>query len=152
MATTGFTAAARSLLDDTTTSAMLTTLGVSTFAKTILDDADAATVRTTIGAAAAGSYQTADADLTAIAALTTTAYGRSVLETTDDDDFRETILPTTQLITGSDDTELTAIVDTPWGIDDLGVPYFDAAGPALGEAALMHFDDDGAPYLIPLGV
>ena len=45
-----FTAAGRALLDDSTASDQLTTLGVSTFAKTILDDTTAAGVRTTIGA------------------------------------------------------------------------------------------------------
>lgn len=40
---------AKTLLDDTTASAMLTTLGVSTFAKTILDDASASAVLTTLG-------------------------------------------------------------------------------------------------------
>ena len=46
---------------------------LTAFAKTILDDADAAAVRTTIGAQASGSYQASDADLTAIAGLTSAA-------------------------------------------------------------------------------
>lgn len=66
-ATTTLTTFSRSVLDDTTAGAWLTTLGVSAFVQTILDDADAATVRTTIGA------QTLDASLTAYAALTTAA-------------------------------------------------------------------------------
>lgn len=40
---------AKTLLDDTTASAMLTTLGVSTFSKTVLDDADASAFLTTLG-------------------------------------------------------------------------------------------------------
>lgn len=59
------TSFARTLLDDATAGAALTTLGVSAFAQTILDDADAATVRTTIGA------QASDATLTALAAYNT---------------------------------------------------------------------------------
>ena len=46
---------------------------LTAFAKTILEDADAAAVRTTIGAQASGSYQASDADLTAIAGLTSAA-------------------------------------------------------------------------------
>lgn len=53
-ATYSLTAVARSLLDDTTAGAMLTTLGVSAFAQTILDDPNAGAVRTTIGAVASG--------------------------------------------------------------------------------------------------
>jgi hypothetical protein len=52
-------------------------LGVSAFAKTLLDDADAAAALTTLGA------QPSDSDLTAIAALTTTSYGRSFLTLAD---------------------------------------------------------------------
>lgn len=44
------TSAARSLLDDSDASAMLSTLGASTFIKTLLDDSDAATARATLGA------------------------------------------------------------------------------------------------------
>lgn len=62
-----FTAFGRSLVDDADAGAALTTLGVSAYAKTILDDADAAAVRTTIGA------QPSDAELTAIAGLTSAA-------------------------------------------------------------------------------
>lgn len=46
------TAAARSLLDDTDTSSMLSTLGVSAFVKTLLDDASASAVLSTLGVSA----------------------------------------------------------------------------------------------------
>lgn len=42
----------KTLLDDPTASAFLTTLGFSTFVKTLLDDADAAAVLTTLGVSA----------------------------------------------------------------------------------------------------
>ncbi|MCW5697382.1 MAG: hypothetical protein KIS96_11710 [Bauldia sp.] len=55
---------ARSLLDDTTAGAFLTTLGVSSFVQTILDDADGPAVLATIGAMPiAGGTFTGDAVL-----------------------------------------------------------------------------------------
>jgi hypothetical protein len=48
-ATMTVTSAARSVLDDTTTGAMLTTLGFSAFAQTLIDDASASAARTTLG-------------------------------------------------------------------------------------------------------
>ena len=49
------TAFAKTLLDDTTASDMLSTLGVSTFVKTLLDDASALAFLTTLGFGVAGS-------------------------------------------------------------------------------------------------
>lgn len=110
--TTDITSTARSILDDTSTSAVLTTIGaqpldatltalagvttaadkmiyatasdtfstttVTAAARGLLDDADTATMLTTLGAAASGhnhsgTYQPADATLTALAGVTTAA-------------------------------------------------------------------------------
>ncbi len=65
-ATMTITSAARSLLDDTSTSAMLTTLGVSAFAKTILDDATSGDVLTTLGLSADGKSLVTAADYSAM--------------------------------------------------------------------------------------
>ncbi|MBB3905578.1 hypothetical protein [Methylobacterium brachythecii] len=67
----------KTLLDDADASTALPTLGISDFIKTLLDDANQATALQTLGA------QPADADLTAIAALATTAVGRSLLTLVD---------------------------------------------------------------------
>lgn len=60
------------LLDDTTASAFLTTLGFSAFGKTIIDDADASAVLTTLGISA--FIKTLIDDTTAAAARTTLGF------------------------------------------------------------------------------
>lgn len=79
-------------------------------------------------AAAASAYQPLDADLTSIAALTTAAYGRSLLETTSEANFKATV----NLEIGTDvqayDAELAAIAGLTSAADRL--PYFTGSGTA----------------------
>lgn len=75
-AETPLTSFARTLLDDATASAARSTLGLGTMATET-----AANYLTT--AVAAAGYQPLDSDLTAIAALSTTAFGRALLELAD---------------------------------------------------------------------
>ncbi len=55
LSTLGFSTFAKSLVDDADAAAALTTLGVSDFMQTLLNDADAAAARTTLGVTAGGS-------------------------------------------------------------------------------------------------
>jgi hypothetical protein len=75
-----FTAAGRALVDDADASAQRTTLGLGTAA--IVDTGTGAANVPTITQADA-RYQPLDSDLTAIAALSTTAFGRSLLAAAD---------------------------------------------------------------------
>lgn len=68
-----FTSFGRSLVDDANAAAGLTTLGVSAFAQTILDDADASTARATLGLTIGTHVQAQDAELSALAGLTSAA-------------------------------------------------------------------------------
>lgn len=73
-ATTALTPFARTLIDDSNASAMLSTLGVSDFMKTVLDDGDAATARSTLGANNASNLTTGTV---ADARLPTTLAGKT---------------------------------------------------------------------------
>ena len=91
--------------------------------------------------AAASTYQPLDADLTAIAALATAAYGRSLLETTSEANFKATV----NLEIGTDvqayDAELAAIAGLTSAADRL--PYFTGSG----TAALATFTTAGRNLL-----
>jgi hypothetical protein len=79
------TAAAKTVLDDASTAAMLTTLGAAAAAHnhTVSQITDIASTYAAIGHTHAGVYQPVDADLTALAALTgtNTIYYRSAADT-----------------------------------------------------------------------
>lgn len=63
----------RTLIDDADASAAQTTLGISAFIKTLLDDVDAATARATLGLVIGTNVQAQDAELAALAGLTSAA-------------------------------------------------------------------------------
>lgn len=108
------------------------TFDLTAAAKTVLDDATVGAMLTTMGGlssvTAASTYQPLDSDLTAIAALTTTAYGRSVLALADAAAARTLF----GLVIGTDvqgyDAELAAIAGLTSAADRL--PYFTGAGTA----------------------
>jgi hypothetical protein len=59
----------------------------------------------------------------------------------------------TPLLGMAADGSVTVPTALLWGIDSTGQPYFDPAGAATGEGAVLQFDpSDGAPVLIPMGV
>lgn len=68
--TTAFTL---TLLDDADAAAFMTTLGISAYIQTLLNDADAATARTTLGLVLGTDVQPFDAELLALAGLTSAA-------------------------------------------------------------------------------
>jgi hypothetical protein len=74
-----FTAAGRALLDDATASDQLTTLGLSANGKSLATAANYAAMRALLDLEPGVDVQAYDSDLAAIAALTTTAYGRALL-------------------------------------------------------------------------
>lgn len=70
-AVTPLTSFARTVLDDTTAGAALTTYGFSAYIQTLIDDADAATARATLGLTIGTNVQAFDATLASLAAYNT---------------------------------------------------------------------------------
>lgn len=86
---------------------------LSAFARTYLDDADAATTLATLGA------QPVDSDLTAIAALTTTSYGRAFLALANQAALMGLIASASETVSGI--AELATQAETDTGTDDLRI-------------------------------
>lgn len=102
-AVTVFTTFARTLLDDTDAATMRATLGLGTAATTAASAYDAAGA----AAAAQAASQPLDTDLTAIAALTTAVFGRSLLTATS----AATAQTTLGLVIGTDVQAHSATLD-----------------------------------------
>lgn len=138
---------ARTLLDDANAAAALTTLGISAFAQTLLDDANQAAARTTLGLVPGTDVQAYDAELAALAGLTSaadklpyftgsataaladlTAFARTLLDDADAATMRSTL----GLAIGSNvqayDAELAALAGLTSAADKL--PYFTGSGAA----------------------
>jgi hypothetical protein len=91
--------------------------------------------------AAASGYQPLDGDLTSIAALATDAYGRSLLTTTSEANFKATVNLEIGVDVQAYDAELAAIAGLTSAADRL--PYFTG----LGTAALATFTTAGRNLL-----
>lgn len=115
MSLAAFTAAGRALIDDADAAAQRTTLGLGTAATHATSDYDVAGA----AAAAQAASQPLDSDLTAIAALSTTSFGRGLLALADAAALRTS----GGLVIGTDveahDSDLTTIAGLAPSNDDV---------------------------------
>lgn len=108
-----FTSAARTFMAAADPSAQLSALGFSAFFKTLIDDGDAATLRASLGnVPVPGDYQPLDSDLSAIAMLATTSFGRSLLTLADAAAARNAFGPAISGASGSWKINFGALVVT----------------------------------------
>lgn len=139
-AVTDLSAFARTILDDTTAGAVLTTLGISAFAQTLLDDADATTARATLGLVIGTNVQAFDAGLQSISGLTTAA--DRMIYTTASDTYAVTTLTSTAR-TLLDDSSTSAMRTT---LDVYSKAETDAVASAgVPAGAVMTFAMSTAP-------
>lgn len=101
------------------------TTTLTAFIRTLLDDVDASTARSTLGVSIGSNVQAWDADLDSIAALATTAYGRSLLTLADEDALEALLdtLPNLVSVQGLTVTLADAGADAILGWDDSAAAY-----------------------------
>lgn len=143
LTTLGVATFAKTMLDDTSAGAVLTTLGVSSFVQTLLDDTSAGAARTTLGLVIGTDVLAPDAELTAIAGLTSAAdkgihfTGSGAAATHDLTSFARTLLDDTAAGAARTTLGLGTAATADTGTSDGNVPVYGSGAVNMADKILQ---------------